>query len=178
MITRFIEYGFVLAFPILVFIVTLAAYPVDYSEARVLVGEEGLQAVGYIPTLIVASGYRDWVLDSGVVEDVKVESKDRIYVLVVTTSKGKFKILLVKPSVETLDIGVLRGSNITFYGVQIDYKGDSFIVARVLVTGSTYMPGMHGAMCIHHEKIPYEKCEEMMRKHAEMMRKMHDRKKD
>ena len=173
---KIVEYSLALGFPVLVFILALSAYPLDYGEVNTLVSSEGIESTRYIPTLVAISSSREWVVGYGVVEDVEAKPRKGIYILVVDVDGERIRVLLAKPETQGLDVGELKGSYITFYGLNVEYRGEKLVVGRVLVAGAPDTHDMHHVMCIF--KGPFSaKCSEMMEKHVEMMKKMHSSRK-
>ncbi len=170
---RVAEYGLALSFPLLVLVVALTLYPMDYSEVS-LFANESLQGPSYVSTLVVASGYSGWQTGYGVVEDVEVREGEPVYMLKVRVGESVVRVVAFKLGAESgvsdVDLKNLKGVEITFYGPQVDVKGKRVVLARVIVMGAPDMHGMHHAMCMYKGDFS-KKCAEMMEKHMEMMKR-------
>jgi hypothetical protein len=171
---RVVEYSLTLGFPLLVLFIALTLYPMDYSEVSLL-ASEGLRDFNYVSTLVVASGYSGWQADYGVVEDVEVMEGKPVYMLKVRVGEGVVRVAAFKLGVEGDTIGFdlrsLKGVGVTFYGPQVNVKGERVVLARIIVVGAPDTHGMHHAMCMYKGDF-HSKCAEMMEKHMEMMKKL------
>jgi hypothetical protein len=170
---RIVEYSLTLGFPLLVLFIALTLYPMDYSEVF-LFASEGLRDFNYVSTLVVASGYNGWQTGYGVVEDVEVREGEPVYMLKVRVGESVVRVVAFKLGAESgvsyVDLKNLKGVEITFYGPQVDVRGERVVLARVIVMGAPDMHGMHHAMCMYKGDFS-KKCAEMMEKHMEMMKR-------
>jgi hypothetical protein len=170
---RVAEYSLTLGFPLLVLFIALTLYPMDYSEVSLL-ANESLQGPSYVSTLVVASGYSGWQAGYGVVEDVEVMEGKPVYMLKVRVGEGVVRVVVFKLGVEGgtsgFDLKSLKGVGVTFYGPQVNVKGERVVLARIIVGGAPDTHGMHHIICMYKGGF-HSKCAEMMKKHMEMMEK-------
>lgn len=176
LILRIVEYGLTLSFPLLVLFIALTLYPLDYSEVS-LFANENLQGPSYVSTLAVSTGYSGWQTGYGVVEDVEVKKNETVYILKVRVGETVVRVVVfslnIGGDVKDFDLRNLKGLEVTFYGPQMNIRGERMVLARVLVTETPGMHGMHGmhsTMCMYKGSF-YNKCADMMVEHMKMMRR-------
>lgn len=129
-----------LSFPLLILVVALTLYPMDYSEVS-LFANESLQGPSYVSTLVVASGYSGWQAGYGVVEDVEVREGEPVYMLKVRVGESVMRVVAFKLGAESVvsdvDLKNLKGVEIAFYGPQVDVKGEKGGVSKGYSYGSS-----------------------------------------
>ncbi len=179
MVGKTLEYGFALGFPLIVFVLALTFYPVDYAEANVISGSfigGGAKAPGYVNAVMSVSGFSGWASGYGRVVDVEESLLDStpVYVLKVDVRGDVFNVILT--DVEDLDFKApqLKGVNITFYGPLVEVKGIRIVLAKVTIAGIAENTHMEVMKCMHKKGFS-EKCRELIEKHMEHMREMHER---
>ncbi|MDM7275853.1 MAG: hypothetical protein P3X22_007070 [Thermoprotei archaeon] len=176
---KILEYGLALGFPLIVFALALTFYPVDYVEANLISGTYiggGVKAPGYVNTVISVSGFSGWVSGYGRVVDVEEGFLDSIpvYMLKVNVRGNIFNVILVDVENMEFKVSRLKGANIMFYGPLVEVKGARIVLAKATVAGIMEDTHMEVMRCMH-KKGFNEKCRELLERHEELMREMHER---
>ncbi|MFN4046267.1 MAG: hypothetical protein ACK4H7_02875 [Acidilobaceae archaeon] len=179
MVGKILEYGFALGFPLIVFVLALTFYPVDYAEANVIseayIGG-GVKAPGYVSTVISVSRFSGWVSDYGHVVDVEESSLDStpVYVLKVDVGGDVFNVILVNVGNMESNVYKLKGANIVFYGPLVEVKGARIVLAKAAVAGIVEDTHMELMKCMHKKGFS-DKCRELLEEHAKRTREKHGR---